>query len=149
MRWAHLVHVNGELGDVDYEKFLESKDEFQLTYRFLRDTATGDHVAELKEDGQWYIVGGHPGYAHLPYSDIIFQDEEPIPVAMSETDYIEGITRLAAEAVRDGAILIDGVEDQGFTGVPNEFWISHSGRRFLVKVVLDSAYDLQEVRRDS
>lgn len=148
MRWAHLIHVNGELGDVDYERFLESKEGFQLTYRFLRDTATGDHVAEFR-DGFWYLGNDHPGYSHLPYSDIMFQDEEPMPVAMSETDYIEGITDLAAQAVRNGATQVEEVKDFGTSGVPGEFWIMHGGRRFLVKLVLDSAYDLEVLHRDN
>ena len=76
IRYAHLIHINGELGDADYEAILESKDGFQLTYNFLRETHNGDHVAKL-HDGEWYLLnGGDP----RPFSDICFSDEKPQPV---------------------------------------------------------------------
>jgi len=71
MQYAHLVHVNGEIGDVDYETVLESRDGFQLTYRWLRETDMGEDVAEIRDDC-WYVKGDA-----RPYSDICFCANPP------------------------------------------------------------------------
>jgi len=77
MSYAHLVHVNGEIADVDYEQVIESKDGFQLTYGWLRETHDGENVAEIR-DGCWYVLAENPP---RPYSDISFSDESPKLVA--------------------------------------------------------------------
>lgn len=73
--YAHLTHVDGEAGIVDYEAILFSRDNFQLTYRWLRETHGGNNLAELRADGCWYAKNDPK-----PYSDVCFSLDHPASV---------------------------------------------------------------------
>src|SRR5688572_26269460 len=75
MRYAHFTHIDGEAGICDYESVCESRDSFQLTYRWLRETHNGENVGELRDDGCWYVANDT-----RPYSDVCFTDEYPASV---------------------------------------------------------------------
>lgn len=77
MTFAHLTHIDGEIADVDYETIIESRDGFQLTYSWLRETYEGDNVAELR-DGCWYVAGDP-----RPFSDVTFSETRPALLAVT------------------------------------------------------------------
>lgn len=75
VRYAHLVHVNGVIADVDDECILGPFEEgVQLTYDTLRATYEDETIAFLR-NGQWFTRGGRG-----PFSDITFSDDVPASV---------------------------------------------------------------------
>jgi hypothetical protein len=72
--YAHLWHVDGEAGEVDYETILGPFDGVQLTYGDLRETESGDRIAFYNPpSGYWFVVKGDG----RGFSDVTFSDERP------------------------------------------------------------------------
>jgi len=81
------------------------------------------------DNDQWYEAQGPEG--------LIAKLDAGIVRPIETTEYLDEMTARAAEAIHDGATLIQSIDDGGYTGVPNEFWIMRYGRRFLVTVIHD------------
>ena len=82
--YAHFVHVNGELGDVDDEVILGPfPSGVQLTYCWLREN---ENIATVKGDGLWYTTR-RPYGTHVvergPFTDVSFPTERPESVLMA------------------------------------------------------------------
>lgn len=77
--WVQLVHVNGEIGDVDDELILGPyRENVQLTYSLLRATYEDETVAGLHGD-EWYTRDGRG-----PFSDVTFSEDRPESVMPDE-----------------------------------------------------------------
>jgi hypothetical protein len=77
--WVQLVHVNGDIGDVDDEAILGPyRESVQLTYTLLRATYEDETVAGLHGD-EWYTRDGRG-----PFSDVTFSEDRPESVMPDE-----------------------------------------------------------------